>query len=216
MSFSEVYGDILSPFVEKFKEAKNEKNRAQVVKNAANAVSSSSQLLEDQGVDLPKDLKSVRIFSFTILLHCYWLVQAITRYIKAFIKNETTVEGGDPKPMKIKQIYTIRDVIKQKYKTEVEAEIPYDHCDKKYIGSYQRAVNTVLKNLSKKDVKEAEKTVELWNAQGPPSDVQLKWVIMILKFCNMEYMMTCLGGQRKNSQRTWKKKLKSGNFPVGL
>lgn len=76
--------------------------------------------------------------------------------------------------MKIKQIYTIRDVIKQKYKTEVEAEIPYDHCDKKYIGSYQRAVNTVLKNLSKKDVKEAEKTVELWNAQGPPSDVQLK------------------------------------------
>jgi hypothetical protein len=70
MSFSEVYGDILLPFVEKYKEAKNEKNRAQVVKNAADAVSSSSQLLENQGVDLPKDLKSVRICSFSILLHC--------------------------------------------------------------------------------------------------------------------------------------------------
>jgi hypothetical protein len=71
MSFSEVYGDILLPFVENYKEAKNEKNRAQVVKNAADAVSSSSQLLEDQGVNLPKDLKSVRICPFSILLHCY-------------------------------------------------------------------------------------------------------------------------------------------------
>ena len=73
MSFSEVYGDILLPFVEKYKEAKNEKNRAQVVKNAADAVSSSSQLLENQGVDLPKDLKSVCICPFSILLHCCWL-----------------------------------------------------------------------------------------------------------------------------------------------
>lgn len=84
------------------------------------------------------------------------------------------MEGGDPKPTRLKQIYTIRDVIKQKYKTDIEAEIPYQHGDKEYIGSYQRAVTTVLKNLSKKDVKEAEKMVELWNAQGPPSDVQLK------------------------------------------
>jgi hypothetical protein len=76
--------------------------------------------------------------------------------------------------MKLKQIYTIRDVIKQKHKTDVEAEIPYQHGDKKYIGSYQRAVTTVLKNLSKKDMREAEKMVELWNTQGPPSDVQLK------------------------------------------
>lgn len=84
------------------------------------------------------------------------------------------MEGGDPKPMKLKQIYTIRDVIKRKYKTNIKAEIPYEHGDKEYIGSYQRAVTTVLKNLSKKDVKEGEKMVELWNAQGPPSDVQLK------------------------------------------
>ena len=72
-----------------------------------------------------------------------------------------TVEGGDPKPMKLKQIYTIRDVIKQKYNTNVEVEISYQHGGKEYIRSYQHTVTTVLKNLSKKDMKEAEKMVEL-------------------------------------------------------
>lgn len=174
MSFSKVYSDLLLPFVENYKLAKNEKNRGQVVKNAADAVSSSSQLLEDQGVNLPKDLKSVCPCSFSILLYYYSLVQAITRYIKAFIKKETTVEGEDPKPMKLKQVYTIRDVVKQQYRAEIEEEIPYQHGEKEYIGSYQNAVTKVLNNLSKKDVKEAEKMVELWNTQGPPSNVQLK------------------------------------------
>lgn len=56
----------------------------------------------------------------------------------------------------------------------MEAEIPYDSTDKEYIGSYQRAVTAVIKNMSKKDLKEVEKTVDIWNKQGAPSDMQLK------------------------------------------
>ena len=174
MSFTQVYTNILLPFVESYKAAKNEKNRALVIKNAADVVSKSRHLLEDQGVNLPKDLKTVCHFSFSILLHCYSLVQAITRYIKEFTKKETTEELGDQKPTKIKQVYTIRDVINQNYQALVQAEIPYQQSDKEYIGSYQRAVTTVHKNMTKKDLEEAEELVELWNRKGAPFDVQLK------------------------------------------
>jgi hypothetical protein len=62
MSFSKVYSAILLPFVGKYKEAKNEKGRMTVVTNAVNAVTTSRSLLEDQGLELPKNLKSVRDF----------------------------------------------------------------------------------------------------------------------------------------------------------
>jgi len=84
------------------------------------------------------------------------------------------VEGGDLKPAKLKKVYTIRDVIKSIYQSRVDDEIPYKSTDKEYIGSYQRAVTAVLKNMSKKDLVEAEKILNLWNAEGPPPDVQLK------------------------------------------
>jgi len=84
------------------------------------------------------------------------------------------VEGGDPKPAKLKKVYTIRDVIKSNYQSLVDDEIPYKSTDKEYIGSYQRAVTTVLKNMGKKDLGDAEKTLNLWNTEGPPPDVQLK------------------------------------------
>jgi hypothetical protein len=65
-------------------------------------------------------------------------------------------------------------VIKQKYKTLVEDEIPYKTTDKEYLGSYQRAVTSVLNNLDEEDMEEAEETLELWNREGGPSDLQLK------------------------------------------
>ena len=80
----------------------------------------------------------------------------------------------DPKPTKLKQVYTIRDVIKQNHRSLVEAEIPHKSTDKDYIGSYQRAVTAVLKNMAEEDLEEAEEIVELWNKQGAPPEVQLK------------------------------------------
>ena len=80
----------------------------------------------------------------------------------------------DQKPAKIKEVYTIRDVIKQRHQALVEVEIPYKPTDKEYFGSYQRAVTTVLENMSKKEVREVEKLVDLWNKEGAPADVQLK------------------------------------------
>ena len=63
MTFSKAYGTLLHPFVEKYQLAKNEKGRNEVVKNAADAVTESKNLLEDEGDDLPKDLKTVRFFN---------------------------------------------------------------------------------------------------------------------------------------------------------
>ena len=61
-NFTDVYSQVLFPFVEGYKASKNEKNRAQVVKDARDAVLKNSSLLEDRGVDLPKDLKTVGVF----------------------------------------------------------------------------------------------------------------------------------------------------------
>jgi hypothetical protein len=108
MAFSDVYSNILTPFVESYKAATNQKMRAIVIQNAADAVKKSSHLLKDSGVALPKDLKAVCAFSL-----CF-LDLSVTRYIKGLLANdkEPTVET-DPKPKKIKQFYTIRDVIKE-------------------------------------------------------------------------------------------------------
>lgn len=62
MSFTKVYSDLLFPFVESYKAAENEKTRAQVVTKAADMILLSSHLLEDHGVSLPKDLKTVCLF----------------------------------------------------------------------------------------------------------------------------------------------------------
>jgi hypothetical protein len=62
MTFSELYGDIISPFVKKYKMETNEKGRKAVVKNASNAVLKSREEQEQEGVDLPKDLETVCLF----------------------------------------------------------------------------------------------------------------------------------------------------------
>jgi len=59
MSFSDSYANVLSPFVEKYKDAKNERERKVVIQNAADAVSESQNLREGAVVDLPKDLQKV-------------------------------------------------------------------------------------------------------------------------------------------------------------
>jgi hypothetical protein len=65
MAFKEDYGHIISPFLKKYGLAKNEKARKAVVKNAASAVASSSDLLENGGKSLPKDLETVRFFNYS-------------------------------------------------------------------------------------------------------------------------------------------------------
>jgi hypothetical protein len=64
MSFSKVYSSILSPFVEKYQEAKNQKGRSEVLKNAADAVLKGRELVEEKGLDLPKDLTTVCVFIY--------------------------------------------------------------------------------------------------------------------------------------------------------
>jgi hypothetical protein len=69
MTFSDDYGHLLSPFLKEYKKANNEKARKAVIKNAADAISSSSALLEDKGTSLPKNLKTVCLFINLFLWH---------------------------------------------------------------------------------------------------------------------------------------------------
>jgi hypothetical protein len=62
MAFKDDYGHIIAPFLKKYNLAKNEKSRKAVIKNAANAVTSSSDLLENGGKSIPKDLETVILF----------------------------------------------------------------------------------------------------------------------------------------------------------
>ena len=94
--------------------------------------------------------------------------------MKGCLKKVSAPDVEGPKPKKVKRVYNIRDVIKQNYKSLVENEIPYESTDKKYLGSYQKAVTKVLNNMSEEDLEEVENIVELWNKEGGPSDLQLK------------------------------------------
>lgn len=84
------------------------------------------------------------------------------------------------KPKNTRQVYTIRDVIKQNYQSLVDEQNPYKSNDKRYLSSYQLAVNAVIDNLDKEELDKVEKLVESWNKDGAPSELQLKWVFKSL------------------------------------
>ena len=94
--------------------------------------------------------------------------------VKYCLKKVSTPDVEEPKHKKVKRVYNIRDAIKQNYKSLVKNEILFESTDKKYLGSYQKAVTTVLNNMSEEDLEEVENIVELWNKEGGPSDLQLK------------------------------------------
>ena len=94
--------------------------------------------------------------------------------MKGSPEQNSEPEAPEAKPRKVKKAYSIRDVIKQHYRTLVEKEIPYKSTDKEYLGSYQRAVTTVLRNMTEEDLEEAQSIMERWNKDGAPSHVQLK------------------------------------------
>ena len=109
------------------------------------------------------------------------MLQAVRRYLTACIKTDSEPEATpteakvqEPKPKKVKQVYTMRDVITNNYRALVNDQISCKPTDQEYIGSFQRAVTTVLKNMSDEELETAETMVEKWNKEGAPSEVQLK------------------------------------------
>jgi hypothetical protein len=119
---------------------------------------------------------------FFPFLDSYVWLQAVTRYIKGVLRKEAGPEVQETKPKKVKMEYTIRDVVKQHYSSRVDQEIPFKSTDKEYIGSYQRAVTTVLNEMTEEDLEEVEKVLDLWNKKGAPSDLQLKYVLTFAFF----------------------------------
>ena len=84
------------------------------------------------------------------------------------------MERETPKAAKNKLVYSIRDVIKQNFRARIEEEIPDKSTNKEYISGYQRAVTAVHRNMTDEELLEAERIVELWNAEGAPAGVKLK------------------------------------------
>lgn len=74
----------------------------------------------------------------------------------------------------MKQLYTVRDVIKQNCRALIEEKIPYDAKDSKYIGSYQRAVTAVQSEMTEENLAAAQELAKAWSEQGAPPEVQLK------------------------------------------
>jgi hypothetical protein len=70
MSFTQAYGSILLPFIQNYKDAKNEKAWNGVVETATNAILNHRNLLEEQGLDLPQNLKAV--CPTTLLFSFHW------------------------------------------------------------------------------------------------------------------------------------------------
>lgn len=68
MTFSDDYASIILPFVEKYEMAKNEKARKAILKTAADAVSKSKDLREDDATELPKNLEVVCPFFVVIFV----------------------------------------------------------------------------------------------------------------------------------------------------
>ena len=67
MAFIEDYMHIISPFLKKYSLAKNEKARKAVIKKAVSTVTSSSNLLENEGKSVPNDIEMVRFFNYSSL-----------------------------------------------------------------------------------------------------------------------------------------------------
>ena len=98
--------------------------------------------------------------------------------MKRCIDEESKKEAEQSKPKKVKQLYTIRDVIKQNHQELVEEEIPYNPVDSEYIGCYQRAVTTVQNKMTEEELEDAQKVADSWNEEGVPSDIQLRQCLL--------------------------------------
>lgn len=108
-------------------------------------------------------------------------LQAIRRQLTAAVRKDSEPEAtpandkvAAPKPSKLKETYTIRDVIKQNYRTLVNDQIPCKPTDKDYIGCFQRAVTTVLRNMDEDDLETAQTILAKWNQEGAPVKVKSK------------------------------------------
>jgi hypothetical protein len=91
MSFSEVYGSVLEPFIQKFKDGENEKGRRAVVRDAAEAVKNYREMQEDEGAALPKDLQTVRLVIF-LFLHSFSPMFVTSGYHPIYQRGDE--EGG--------------------------------------------------------------------------------------------------------------------------
>ena len=113
-------------------------------------------------------------------------MQVVRRCLKTLPEEDFEEEAAAPqskdldhKPRKVKHTYTLRDVVKENHRSLIDSQIPYPPGEPEYIARFQAAVTTVLNNMTEEDLENAQNTVEQWNQEGAPSQVQLKSVFNV-------------------------------------
>jgi hypothetical protein len=86
------------------------------------------------------------------------------------------------RPKKAKTTYNARDVIKYNHREKIDSEIAIKPNSKRYLGAYQRAVTTILAGMEDEEMEEIQNVVDLWNEEGAPSELQLKFILNISTF----------------------------------
>jgi len=94
MTFSKIYGNIILPFIEQYKDAKNDKARNVVIANAVDAVKKSRETLEDKGVDLPKDLQHVCLFFHSLFFSTMFMTSGHHPIYKRVYKERCNCPRG--------------------------------------------------------------------------------------------------------------------------
>ena len=95
MTFTEDYGKVLSPFLKKYQVEENEKWRRAVLKNAAEAVVKSRDLLLD---NLLKDIQTVPLsfFFFFPLFHNFFFASGNHAIFQRMYQKEISQRVGTP------------------------------------------------------------------------------------------------------------------------
>ena len=78
--------------------------------------------------------------------------------------------------MRFKRKWTLRKVVEQKRRREINMEIGEEPGSGSYLSKYPGAVSTVLGRLSEETRTEYLEVAAKWNKLGPPRDVQIRYV----------------------------------------
>ncbi len=88
----------------------------------------------------------------------------------------TAAEPKPPKVSKTGRKFTLRSVVMEVCKAAIDHKIKLDDTERPSFAKFPAAVTAVMKDLSVEDWDKYEALAEKWNTEGPPREVQLKWV----------------------------------------
>jgi hypothetical protein len=104
--------------------------------------------------------------------------QAIDQWYTAYESNATEVVGhGEARWTKR---WTLRKVVIELERQAIDARISHQPGSLEYLAAHPQVVSQIVDELSEEKVMEYQLLAKQWNSQGPPRDVQLKYITFSL------------------------------------